>query len=175
MSESPITPTTLEKFNGSTEEDAKQRVTHWCAAPDWASQVCRARPFSSIESIANSARTLWKQASPADLMLAVSAHPVIGDVDLLRTKYSSQANKEQGQVLSASDGVLAALATQNLAYKQRHGFTFIVFATGKSAAEMLELLNERINNSTDQELKNASDEQLKIMQLRLEQSFTSST
>jgi len=79
------------------------------------------------------------------------------------------------QVLSASDDVINELAAQNLAYKARHAFTFIVFATGKSAQQMLELLNQRIDNSTEQEIDNARDEQLKIMQLRLKQTFTQAT
>ncbi len=164
--------TTLEEFNSAADRDATQLITHWCAAPGWASRVCDGRPYTDLDALIDSTTNLWTQASEADAMAAFSAHPVIGDIELLRTKYADQANKEQGQVLSASDEVITALAEQNLAYKRRHGFTFIVFATGKSAQQMLELLNQRIDNSTEQELRNASTEQLKIMQLRLKQSFT---
>ena len=41
-------------------------------------------------------------------------------------------------------------------------------ATGKTAKEMLEILNARINNSPQQELKNAMNEQNKITKIRLE-------
>ena len=163
---------TLEEFNSAADKDATKLITHWCAAPLWASHVCNQRPYINLETLIESTSTFWAQAVETDRLAAFSAHPVIGDAELLRTKYADQANKEQGQVLSASNNLLSALAEQNLAYKQRHGFTFIVFATGKSAQQMLELLNRRINNSTEQELKNASTEQLKIMQLRLNQSFS---
>jgi len=168
-------PTTLDNFNVATEEQALALISHWCAAPAWAQQVCQNRPFKDLQSLVACTQTTWNKASHADCLSAFSAHPVIGDVELLRAKYASQANKEQGQVLTASDAVLSALAAQNIEYKERHGFTFIVFATGKSAQQMLQILNGRIGNSTRQELDNASAEQLKIMQLRIEQSFAHSS
>ena len=164
--------TTLEAFNTAEPPAATELVLHWCAAPDWASAICAARPYDSLQALQKRSTELWADATERDLQLAFAAHPVIGDVELLRSKYASQANVEQGQVLTASDTVIADLARQNLAYRQRHGFTFIVCATGKSAEQMLALLNARIHNSTDDELKNAAAEQLEIMQLRLQQSFS---
>lgn len=162
---------TLGDFNAATTDDALKLVTHWCAAPLWAEAIVAHRPFQSIEALAETTKRLWAEAPLDDWLAAFAAHPVIGDVALLRSKYAPQANVEQGQVLQASEATIAALGAQNLAYRKRHGFTFIVFATGKSASQMLELLNARINNPTDTEHKNAAAEQLKIMQLRLQQSF----
>ena len=67
----------------------------------------------------------------------------------------------------ASDKVLEQLAHYNDLYQKKFGFIFIVCATGKSAAEMLELLLERINNDRELELINAAEEQRKIFQIRL--------
>lgn len=146
-------------------------VTHWCAAPQWANAVVMARPYSSLAELVTYTTARWAEATDADLLSAFAAHPVIGDIDLLRSKYAPQANVEQGQVLQASEQTIQALAEQNIAYRERHGFTFIVFATGKSAEQMLELLSARIDNTTAEEHKNAASEQLKIMQLRLQQSL----
>ena len=44
-------------------------------------------------------------------------------------------------------------------------------ATGKSALEMLNLLESRINNSPEEELQIAQQEQQKIMLLRLDKMF----
>jgi len=49
----------------------------------------------------------------------------------------------------------------------KNGFIFIVCATGKSAAEMLELLNQRLPNDRAEELKNAAAEQAKITAIRI--------
>ena len=171
MSTGPIQPITLAEFNDASPDNALRRVTHWCAAPAWAASVVEERPYDSLDALIEHTSALWAQASHNDLLDAFAAHPAIGDVELLRTKYAPQANAEQGQVLQASDATIEALADQNMAYRQRHGITFIVFATGKSAQQMLELLNNRIDNPTDIEHSNAAAEQLKIMQLRLRQSF----
>lgn len=47
-------------------------------------------------------------------------------------------------------------------------YIYIVCATGKSADEMLAILESRINNSPEDELKIAAAEQSKITKLRLE-------
>jgi len=164
--------TTLKAFNKAEPAAAREQILHWCAAPAWASDVIKGRPYPSLEALQTTSKSLWSQATRSDLLSAFAAHPVIGDVELLRSKFASQANSEQGQVLAASDQIIAELARQNLAYRERHGFTFIVFATGKSAEQMLDLLKARIHNSTADELRNAAAEQLKILQLRLQQSFS---
>ena len=64
------------------------------------------------------------------------------------------------------------LAAGNKAYEQRFGFIFIVCATGKSAKEMLTMLNERMSNDAEKELKIAAAEHAKITRLRLEKMLT---
>ena len=63
------------------------------------------------------------------------------------------------------------LASGNEKYSQRFGYVFLVCATGKSALEMLNLLEARINNSPEEELQIAQQEQQKIMLLRLDKMF----
>jgi OHCU decarboxylase len=107
----------------------------------------------------------------ADWLEAFAAHPLIGDVDSLRAKYAATktlAAGEQSGVASAGEATLAALAEVNRAYRDKFGFIFIVFATGKSAAEMLAILKSRIDNSREQEIRNAAVEQMKITRLRLQ-------
>jgi 2-oxo-4-hydroxy-4-carboxy--5-ureidoimidazoline (OHCU) decarboxylase len=52
-------------------------------------------------------------------------------------------------------------------YEQRFGFTYIVCATGKSADEMLAILNRRLTNDSAAELREAAEQQRQIMQIRL--------
>jgi 2-oxo-4-hydroxy-4-carboxy-5-ureidoimidazoline decarboxylase len=53
-------------------------------------------------------------------------------------------------------------------YEKKFGYIFIVCATGKTAEEMLALLNERLKNDPEAELLIAAKEQNKITRLRLE-------
>jgi 2-oxo-4-hydroxy-4-carboxy-5-ureidoimidazoline decarboxylase len=71
-------------------------------------------------------------------------------------------------VKHATQETLEALAAGNDAYERRFGYIFIVCATGKSAAEMLVLLQARMPNEPSQEIRIARGEQAKITRLRLE-------
>jgi 2-oxo-4-hydroxy-4-carboxy-5-ureidoimidazoline decarboxylase len=60
------------------------------------------------------------------------------------------------------------LAEGNSAYEARFGHIFIVCATGKSAEEMLAILQSRLPNEPAAELRVAAAEQAKITRIRLE-------
>ena len=68
---------------------------------------------------------------------------------------------------SAAHQVRADLAESNRAYEERFGFTYIVCATGKSADEMLTILQRRLTNDRETELREAAEQQRQIMQIRL--------
>jgi len=70
--------------------------------------------------------------------------------------------------MGASEATLLALRAGNEAYSERFGYSFIVCATGKTAQEMLKLLEARLPNPPELELGIAAAEQAKITQLRLE-------
>lgn len=160
----------LDAFNALPGDAAVEWLLACCAARRWAEALARQRPFASKDALMTAAREAWSQVEDADRLEAFAAHPLIGDVELLRARFGQQedrANQEQGQVLTADETVLAALAEGNRAYHARHGFIFIVFASGKSAVQMLALLEERLPRSTATELQAAAAEQMKITELRL--------
>ena len=64
--------------------------------------------------------------------------------------------------------VTQRLAELNREYEARFGYIFIVCATGKSAKEMLRLLEDRLANDPARELAIAASEQARITRLRLE-------
>ena len=68
----------------------------------------------------------------------------------------------------ASEEVLKALQDGNQRYQQTYGYIFIVCATGKSAPQMLALLQARLGNPPEVELELAAAEQAKITRIRLE-------
>lgn len=69
---------------------------------------------------------------------------------------------------AAKEKTLQALAEGNGAYEEKFGTLFIVCASGKSAEEMLALLEARLANDSEAELQVAAQEQRKIMHLRLD-------
>lgn len=129
------------------------------------------RPFPSAERLFQAARGVWEELGPSDWLEAFSHHPKIGDRKSLRAKFTATrewAQTEQAGAQGASEKILDELAEGNRLYEQKFGFIFIVCATGKSAGEMLKLLQERLKNDPQRELAAAAEEQGKITFLRLE-------
>jgi 2-oxo-4-hydroxy-4-carboxy--5-ureidoimidazoline (OHCU) decarboxylase len=58
--------------------------------------------------------------------------------------------------------VLAELVSLNRAYEEKFGFPFIVFVNGRSRAELLPVLRERLDNTREQELDTALGELVAI-------------
>lgn len=110
-------------------------------------------------------------AMPREAWLeAFTSHPKIGDIKSLRMKFAGNkewSGGEQAGIAEADETVFQRLATGNDDYEQRFGYLFIVCATGKSAAEMLSLLEARLPNDDATELRIAAGEQRKITHLRL--------
>ena len=73
---------------------------------------------------------------------------------------------------SASADVRERLARADRDYEARFGYIFIVCATGKSAVEMLGILESRLSNSPGEELRIAAEEQRVITRLRLQTLLT---
>ena len=162
---------TLEQLNQMPENEAAVVFSQCCAATDWVRGMVAGRPFASIASLLATADKVWLALDEANLLEAFGAHPQIGNVNSLREKYASTkalAAGEQSEVSRASEETLQALAQGNVDYLQKFGFIFIVCATGKSASEMLAMLQARLANTREQELQNAAREQHAITVLRLQ-------
>ena len=60
------------------------------------------------------------------------------------------------------------IAEVNREYEDRFGYIYIVSAQGKTAAELLTIAKDRLRNNPETEIRVASEEQGKIINLRLE-------
>jgi len=164
---------TLLEFNNSHRKHELFKTT--CGAESWVNQMIKSSPFVSKQQLLETGERLWFDTQKSDWMEAFLHHPEIGNIDTLREKYGQGKNlseTEQSDIGRATEETLLELSTQNKAYKDRFGFIFIVFATGKSANQMLGLLNDRINNTKEQEMQTAMIEQWKITRLRINNLLT---
>jgi 2-oxo-4-hydroxy-4-carboxy-5-ureidoimidazoline decarboxylase len=163
--------TALERLNTEPAEAAQAELLRCCGCRKWANAVVARRPFEDPAALLHAADDVWAQTSEPEWREAMTHHPRIGDVSRLREKFAATAtwsSQEQKGVGGASEETLHALAEGNRAYEARHGFIFLVCASGKSADEMLALLQSRMNNPSADELRIAAGEQAKITRIRLE-------
>lgn len=161
---------TLEELNQLPPADVSAQFETCCVARLWIDGMVSARPFHSLDQLLNCADRLWQQASENTIREAFEGHPRIGDVTTLKAKYANTAKTaghEQSGMSLADEAVIEAMKALNDQYYERFGYIFIVFASGKSAREMLELIKNRIHNDPETELKIAAAEQGKITRLRL--------
>lgn len=165
---------TLEELNRLPRNEALEAFARCCGTRRWGEQMADARPFRSLGDLFGIADRIWSGLSPEDWREAFRHHPRIGGVEELRKKFASTADwasGEQSGVEGASEEVLNALAEGNARYERRYGHIFLVCATGKSATEMLAILESRMNHSPEEELRIAAAEQAKITRIRLEKTI----
>lgn len=158
---------TLTEFNALSKEDAIAALYGCCHCQSWAKHVAERRPFTNLEKLLTTANCFWTGVEEEQILEAFSGHARIGDIELLRSRYAGRATQEQGQVLQANESVIRDLYRLNKEYEEKNGFIFIVCASGKSAEEMLRLLQDRMDNPRDVELQNGAREQGEITRLRL--------
>ena len=160
----------LETFNGLDQSIKKEELIKCCGSIAWVNKMLSEFPFHDTIDFLIRAEENWTSLSKNDWLEAFEHHPKIGDLNSLKEKYASSkdwAKGEQSDVNSADEKVLNKLAEGNLAYEEKFGYIFIVCATGKTAEEMLIILEKRLNNEAENEIKNAMMEQNKITQIRL--------
>lgn len=167
----PLERAALERLHGLAEDEARTLLLSFNGSQAWARAMLARRPFASVRALFAAADAAWWALGPDDWLEAFAAHPRIGDPRKTATQTDRSAAWSKGEqrgVEGAPDEVRARLAELNERYVERFGFIFICFATGRTAREMLELLERRIENGREQELENAAREQAKITRLRLE-------
>jgi 2-oxo-4-hydroxy-4-carboxy-5-ureidoimidazoline decarboxylase len=164
----------LDRLNALTPQEALAEFMRCCGAKRWARGMTARRPFHSRSTLLAGAESLWSLLTAADWRDAFAHHPKIGDAQSLQRRFaaiSAWTADEQNGLVGAADEILTALAEGNTAYEAKFGYIFIVCATGKSAPEILEILQARLPNGPRTELRIAAEEQKKITRRRLERLF----
>jgi 2-oxo-4-hydroxy-4-carboxy-5-ureidoimidazoline decarboxylase len=162
---------TLHEFNILSKEQLIAELTKCCGSSSWINRILQFVPADDMIELLEDAEEQWWKCNEEDWKEAFGHHPKIGDVELLTKKFASTAQwafGEQSSVNVASKETIEALAEGNRLYEEKFGYIFIVCATGKSAEEMLALLQTRLENKPEEEIKIAADEQNKITKLRIE-------
>lgn len=162
---------TLDSLNALDVHEAQREFARCCGSTEWAARMTAARPFVTADAMLVTADVIWSTMKNSDWREAFAAHPKIGDRAGGAGKAAWSA-QEQAGTAEASDAVLDRLASKNREYEARFGYIFIVCATGKSADEMLTMLEARLANDPAAEISVAGEEQRKITQLRLRKLLT---
>lgn len=162
---------TLHELNTLSQPQLREELMKCCGSATWVKMMMTYFPADDLVELLEDAEEVWYECSVDDWKEAFSHHPKIGDMKSLSEKSGSTAtwaSGEQSAVVGATLQVIEALAEGNRLYEEKFGYIFIVCATGKSAEEMLGMLQLRLRNSPEEEIQIAADEQNKITKLRIE-------
>ncbi len=152
----------LAALDAAPKKPAVADFLRCCGSSRWANEMAAGRPYSTLSELETAADRVWSRCSRKDWEEAFSAHPRIGE-----PATGAWSLEEQSGVHRAGDETLRKLAELNLRYAEKFGYTFIVCAAGKSANEILDILERRLENAPENEIREAAEQQRLITRLRL--------
>ena len=160
----------LASWNDAPLNVATAQILPCCGSKTWAREMAARRPFQDEGALLAASDETWRKLIESDWMEAFNSHPRIGESSAQHSsaeRLTAWAMQEQKKVAEAGDAAKIALAEGNREYEHKFGRIFIVCATGKSAAELLEILGRRLHNDPRTELYEAAEQQRQIIQIRL--------
>jgi OHCU decarboxylase len=157
----------LDDFNHAPTPEAEAQLLACCGSARWAGRLAAQRPFATLDDMIAAGEATWFSLDEADWLAAFACHPRIGEKKAATTQYLASSESEQAAAQESIAAVAEALLLGNRAYEEKFGFLYIVFASGRSAAELLQVLEARLKNSREEELQEAARQQQRITNLRL--------
>jgi len=158
----------LADWNALDPAAAAQAILPCNGSLAWAEGVAALRPILTEAQLLAAADQVWFGLSNKARQHAFDSHPRIGESHAKAASAESLALSATEQSDANPDAeTQAELAAANREYEAKFGRIFIVCATGKTAAEMLAILNLRLQNDPATELLEAAEQQRQITQIRL--------
>jgi OHCU decarboxylase len=161
----------LARLNGLSEKQAEAALLTCCGSREWARRMAAMRPFRTELILFDAAHEVWWSLDREAWLEAFRSHPRIGE----RKAEAGQTAREQAWSRGEQSGMDAAaeqtrqaIAELNRRYEKRFGYIYLVCASGRTADELLAMLEQRLQNSPEAEILVAAEEQAMITRLRLQ-------
>jgi len=135
---------------------------------DWiANKTFEQKPFKDILDFVSKFTTIYENSSHEKILEILNSHPDL----VVEKKLTKESEKEQdgANLNQCSEEEILEFTKLNKDYKIKFNFPFIIAVKGKNKNEILNIFKKRINNSTDQEFKEAKIQVKKIAIVRLDQ------
>jgi len=160
----------LARWNRKPRAEAAREILPCCGSTAWSNQLAARRPIHNEVALLAACDEVWRNLPEPDWVKAFGSHPRIGESRApagASAPSASWSGEEQEKVIASGEELKLALAEGNRVYERRFNRIFIVCATGKSASEILEILERRLQNDDRTELLVAAEEQRQIAHIRL--------
>ena len=159
----------LKSFNKASQPQAQEwirdEILESNVCHEWIQGILSQRPFTSPQDFLTTCQTVWRALDETKRIEMMNGHAEIGYNEATANPEGMEAAEQRGMA-SASPALVAQIDRDKATYRERFGFIYMIFATGKSAAEMASDLQERLKNTRQQELAMATTEFWRINQKR---------
>ena len=161
----------LQEFNDMTAAQAAEAVRPCGDIDRWVDGVVAGRTYDGVADLLARADELARAWTPAEVEKALADHPRIGERHAGTGASARMSGSEQAGVDPQDAEIQRRLAEGNAAYEERFDRIYLVRAAGRSAEEILALLDQRLGNDPDTEIAVTSGQLREIALLRLEGLF----
>lgn len=158
----------IDEFNALEPEAAAAVLRPALDIPRWSEQIIAARPFGNVDELLEASRTAADPLTEAEIDQALAHHPRIGDRAEGESAEAGLSRSEQSSIDPDDAELQRELRARNIAYEEHFGRVFLIRAAGRSPAQILDALEERMRHQPDQELLVVAEQLRQIATLRLE-------
>jgi 2-oxo-4-hydroxy-4-carboxy-5-ureidoimidazoline decarboxylase len=162
----------LEEFNAMPPAAAATAVRPCVDIDSWVDALVAGRPYAGLDALVDLADARARGWSGIEVEKALADHPRIGERHQGSGASAAMSSSEQAGVDPRDAEVQERLAAGNAAYEERFDRIYLVRAAGRSADEILGLLEERLDNDPETELAVTAGQLREIAVLRLKGLFS---
>lgn len=152
----------LYRLNKESTDTLRNVMRSCCERDSYVAGMAQKWPFSSEFALYAASDSTCATIGKDEWMRAICAQAEIG-----QKKKSRLSTQEQAEASKSNNTTLGAIRLLSRRYTERHGFIFMICATGKSGEEILAVFKDRLNNRTDHEFETAVREHMEITKIRL--------
>ncbi|MCX4756718.1 2-oxo-4-hydroxy-4-carboxy-5-ureidoimidazoline decarboxylase [Kitasatospora purpeofusca] len=156
-------PHALDALAAADAVELREILLDVCTSPNWADAVAAARPWKDRRALLEANAEAMAGLSVPDLHEAMAGHARIG----APKPGDATSEREQAGVHGADEALLDELRRANAAYEAKFGHVFLICATGRTAATMLDALRERLPDDPATEAEIVRGELRKINDIRI--------
>jgi 2-oxo-4-hydroxy-4-carboxy-5-ureidoimidazoline decarboxylase len=157
----------IEEFNAMGAAEAAAAVRPCVDIDSWVEAVVDGRPYADLDALLATSDRQATGWSGTEVEAALADHPRIGDRPTGSAASAEMSAREQSGVDPTDTDVQRRLADGNRRYEEKFGRIYLVRAAGRTAAEMLDLLELRLTNDPATELGVTKAQLAEIATLRL--------
>ena len=158
----------LQELNAMDVAAASEVLRPCVDIDSWVEALVAGRPYADVGALLAVADTQARSWTAAEVEAALADHPRIGERHAGEGTSAAMSGREQSGVDPHDAEVQRRLAEGNAAYEERFDRIYLVRAAGRSAEEILALLEGRLGNDSDTELEVTAGQLREIALLRLD-------